>query len=77
MAGALRYRGHVYRLADGGWRGPDGHIVHFLTWVADDVLARAGAEAPPAGDRRDGWLAERVVARLGEGARLVGGGDEE
>lgn len=61
----LRYRGFVYRLEGGRWRGRDGHTVHLLTWVSDDLLRR---EAPPPGTDRDRWLAERVSATLGSEA---------
>lgn len=79
---ALAYDGHVYRLAGGNWRGPDGHVVHLLTWVSDDLLRRTAAgaddgESEGEGDRtaRDRWLAREVAARLGERARLLDDGD--
>lgn len=59
----LSYRGGVYRIEDGAWRGPDGHTVHLLTWITDDL-------APPPG-QDDAETARRVAERLGEEAHLV------
>ncbi len=61
----LSYRGHVYRIENGAWRGPDGHVVHLLTWVSDDL-------APPPG-QDDAETARQVAERLGPEARVVAG----
>lgn len=66
----LRYRGHVYRIEDGKWRGPDGHIVHLLTWITDD-LSRL-AETTPGGPDPDLDAARRVAERLGNEAEVLG-----
>ena len=68
MAPRLRYRGAVYRIENACWRGPDGHIVHLLTWVTDDLLARETPDSPPGeleGEALDRWLAQKVAETLG------------
>ena len=63
----LHYRGHVYQLEGTSWRGPDGSVVHLLTWITDDLL-----EQLPAGGTRDqAALARQVAERLGEEAEVV------
>lgn len=52
MPARIRYRGHVYQIEDGNWRGPDGHVVHLLTWITDD-LSRL-PETQPLGPDPDG-----------------------
>lgn len=62
----LRYRGHAYQLEGTSWRGPDGHIVHLLTWITDDLVQQL-----PASDARDeAAVARQVAERLGEEARV-------
>lgn len=68
MPAQLRYRGHVYTLDDGRWRGPDGHVVHLLTWITDD-LGRL-EETAPQGPDSDLDAARKVAARLGSEARV-------
>lgn len=65
MGSHLLYRGAVYRLQRGFWRGPDGDVVHLLTWVTDD-LARRGEISP--GSQDDGEVLRRVAAELGDDA---------
>lgn len=65
----LRYRGHTYEIRDGAWRGPDGHMVHLLTWVTDDLLRRYPDAGAKPGDME---LAAQVAARLGDEAQVVG-----
>lgn len=60
----LHYRSESYRLRRGAWRGRDGHQVHFLTWVTDDLLRREGAFPS------DVELAARVAEVLGADASL-------
>ena len=70
MGSNLLYRGTVYRLQRGFWRGPDGDVVHLLTWVTDD-LTRRGEIAP--GSQDDGEVTRRVAAELGDAASLEDG----
>jgi hypothetical protein len=60
----LRYRGASFRMKDQAWRGRDGHQVHFLTWITDDLIAREG----PFDSDVD--LAARVAEILGGEATL-------
>jgi hypothetical protein len=70
MAARIRYRGRVYQVEGGNWRGPDGHVVHLLTWITDD-LSRL-PETRPGGPDPDADAARRVVERLGADAEVVG-----
>lgn len=63
----LRYRGKTYQLEGDGWRGPDGHVVHLLTWITDDL----DRLTPGSGPRDEGATVLRVAQRLGEGAEVV------
>ena len=63
----LRYRGHDYQIEDGAWRGPDGHVVHLLTWITDDLPRSAGRE--PGSDLA---TARQVADRLGSDAEVIG-----
>ena len=67
---AMRWRGEVYRLARGNWRGPDAGEVHFLTWVTDDLRRREGLPAADVEDDRA--LVRRAIERLGEDAEALG-----
>lgn len=69
MPAKLRYRGRQYHIEDGGWRGPDGHDVHLLTWITDD-LARL-PETEPRGPDRDLDAARQVAERLGSDAEVI------
>jgi hypothetical protein len=62
----LRYRGDLYQIENGHWRGRDGHMVHFLTWVTDDLRHRG--ELSPRGSGSDLEAARSVAARLGSDA---------
>jgi len=62
----LRYRGHVYSIENGFWRGPSGRGVHLLTWVTDD-LERIAPEV--VGD--DHATARKVAETLGGGAEVL------
>ena len=64
----LRYRGQTYEIENGGWRGPDGQTVHFLTWVTDDLTRMGHDLRAPDGDLE---TAERVAERLGEEASVI------
>ena len=68
MAVRIRYRGHVYQVDNGSWRGPDGHTVHLLTWITDDLERHP--DTRPAGPDRDLDVAIRVAERLGDAAVL-------
>ncbi len=64
----LRYRGHLYQIEDGGWRGRDGNVVHLLTWITDELLRQR--EIAP-GPHRDLDAARKVAGRLGSEARVL------
>lgn len=69
MPARLRYRGHVYQVEGGNWRGPDGHIVHLLTWVTDDLWRQSETTAQTS--EPDLETARRVAERLGEEAEVI------
>ena len=78
MATSLHYRDGVYRVEGGSWRGPDGHVVHLLTWITDDLqrLAKAPRGATHLEDcgathLDDGAVAIAVAERLGSEAEVV------
>ena len=62
MSAELEYRGHVYRVENGHWRGKDGHAVHFLTWVSDD-LKRQGVLGEESSDAE---IAQQTAAQIGK-----------
>lgn len=72
MPAMLRYRGRVYRIEGGHWRGPDGHVVHLLTWITDD-LSRL-SETRPRGPDTDEDTARKVADRLGGEAEVIDDG---
>lgn len=65
----LRYRGDLYTIDGGHWRGPDGHVVHLLTWITDDLDRLA--ETTLRGPDPDLDAAHKVAARLGSAAQVV------
>ncbi len=67
MATRIRYRDAIYQVEGGHWRGKDGHAVHFLTWVTDD-LRRLEILSTTSMDIE---VASAVVEKLGEDAFLV------
>ncbi len=71
MIARLLYRGAVYRLRGGSWRGPDGATVHLLTWVTDDLQRRGEISAQGQDDLS---VARRVAEELGDAEFLEGGG---
>ncbi|MEM8962964.1 MAG: hypothetical protein AAGD38_15890 [Acidobacteriota bacterium] len=65
----LVYRGQMYSLYGGTWRGPDPHGVHLLTWITDDLCRR---QNPQLGTlEADRWLARQVADQLGD-AKVLG-----
>ncbi len=69
ISAQLRYRDRIYRIENGFWRGPDGHVVHLLTWITDDLERLA--ETAPQGPDRDLDAARKVAVRLGGDAAVV------
>lgn len=72
MPATLRYENGIYHIVDGRWRGPDGHTVHLLTWITDDLERRP--ETAPGGADPDLDIARKVASELGDAAEVVGAG---
>jgi hypothetical protein len=57
----MLYEDAVYRISGGHWRGRNGHVVHLLTWVTDDLLRQMGGQI----EGGDLTLARLVAEKLG------------